>query len=132
MGRVFINIAEKPSIAKDMAKHLSGGSFRKERGASQYNPNFFFQYNLHGETVEMIVTSVIGHIEELVFESKWKRWKEHDPLKLLTEAVVTRKVADDKKLVANNIKNMTAGVTDVALWLDGDREGEAICYEVLR
>ena len=132
MGRVFINVAEKPSIAKDIARHLSTGGPRKERGASQYNPNYFFDYNLNGENVDMIVTSVIGHIEELRFGDKWRKWTAFDPVKLLTEAEVIRDVADDKKLVARNIRDMSQNATDVALWLDCDREGEAICFEVLR
>lgn len=104
MGRIFINVAEKNSIAKDIAKFLSGGQFRKERSCSQFNPNFFFNYQLGDEEVQMKVTSVAGHIEDLEFEYQYKQWKAHDPVKLLTEAKVIRQIADDKRSVAKNIR----------------------------
>lgn len=58
-------VAEKPSIAKDISYHLSSNNYDSNliRSPSQYNKNFVFQYQIREETIEMVVTSVTGHIE---------------------------------------------------------------------
>lgn len=51
---------------------------------------------------------------------------------MLQDAPICRQVSDDKKLVVKNIADLAKNATDLVLWLDGDREGEAICFEVMR
>jgi len=47
-------------------------------------------------------------------------------------AKVLKKVDPDKELLVQNLQNLAKNASAVVLWLDCDREGEAIAYEVLR
>ena len=40
-------------------------------------------------------------------------------------------VPKEKRRISENLANLALEATDVVLWLDCDREGEAICFEVL-
>lgn len=63
-------VAEKPSVAKMIAEHLSGGRFRTRRGQSRANQIFEFikWFGPAQEKVKLMVTSVVGHIYGLTFE----------------------------------------------------------------
>jgi len=63
-------VAEKPSVAKMIAEHLSGGRFRLRKGQSRANQIFeFIKYFGPAQTkVKVMVTSVVGHIYGLNFE----------------------------------------------------------------
>ena len=83
-------VAEKPSVAKMIAEHLSGGRFRTRRGQSRANQIFEFikvgtrnirqvvyffitfsfikWFEPAKERCKLMVTSVVGHIYGLNFE----------------------------------------------------------------
>ena len=63
-------VAEKPSVAKLLAEHLSGGRLRTRRGQSRANQIFeFIKYFGPAQTkCKLMVTSVVGHIYGLNFE----------------------------------------------------------------
>ena len=63
-------VAEKPSVAKMLAEHLSGGRMRTRRGQSRANQIFeFIKYFGPAQTkCKLMVTSVVGHIYGLNFE----------------------------------------------------------------
>ncbi|RLN98490.1 hypothetical protein BBJ28_00022903 [Nothophytophthora sp. Chile5] len=84
-----LNVAEKPSVAKEIAAILSSGRSTRRAGLSKYNALFEFPYEVQGQAVRMVVTSVTGHLMELDFDASW-----------------------------------------LVLWLDCDREGENIAFEV--
>ena len=44
---------------------------------------------------------------------------------------VVRNLSPDKIHVAENLKKLSEKVQTLVLWLDCDREGEAIAYEVI-
>ncbi len=62
--RSALSVAEKPSVAKELAAILSNGSARRRQGASQYNGIFDFQCPLDNGQCSMKVTSVTGHLME--------------------------------------------------------------------
>ena len=63
-------VAEKPSVAKMLAEHLSGGRLRTRRGQSRANQIFEFikYFGPSQQKCKLMVTSVVGHIYGLNFE----------------------------------------------------------------
>ena len=62
--RRALSVAEKPSVAKELAHILSNGQARRREGASPYNKIFEFQCPLDNGQCTMLVTSVVGHLME--------------------------------------------------------------------
>jgi DNA topoisomerase-3 len=132
MRRIVLNVAEKPSIAKTIMMFLKQGDSKSEQSASQYNPIFNFRRKfMTDEDALMKVTSVTGHIMEIEFDSIYSEWSKVDPLILIQSAQIHRTFSKDKRGIVDNLKRLSREATDLVLWLDCDREGEAIAYEVL-
>ena len=132
MKRVVLNVAEKPSIANTITAFLKQGESRKETSSSQYNPIFSFTRKfLNDEDATLKVTSVTGHITEIEFDAMYKDWSKWDPLVLIESAQIHKSFSQEKKGIIENLKRLSRQCTDLILWLDCDREGEAIAYEVL-
>lgn len=72
-------VAEKPSIAKIITEHLSGGRFRQRRGISRACQTYeFVEYFKPARgRCRLIVTSVIGHVYGLTFENQRGLRPEH-------------------------------------------------------
>ena len=90
MPRIILNVAEKPSVARSLTDVLSrgGGAPRREGGGGM--PLFSFPYTLPGVgAVEMRMTSVAGHVMELIFEGgRYQKWGGCTPLELFDAPVV--------------------------------------------
>jgi DNA topoisomerase-3 len=67
-------VAEKPSIAKAVAEHLSGGSYRTENGGTQYNKNYLTDFDFRGRWghCDVVVTSVSGHMTGSDFPPQYR------------------------------------------------------------
>lgn len=78
----------------------------------------------------MHVTSVLGHIKNFAFPDKCKNWK-GTPFELLYTTPLERRVIESAKAVVSNLREISKGVSTLVLWLDCDREGEAIAFDVL-
>ena len=63
--RKVLSVAEKPSVAKELAAILSNNQARSRVLASQYNRVFEFQCTLDNAQCNMAVTSVTGHLMEV-------------------------------------------------------------------
>ncbi len=106
-----LNVAEKPSVAKEISRILSNGKYStvcvlaasppqtiqfklmvllymQRKGFSQYNNIFEFMYDMNGQTCEMVVTSVTGHIMDVDFPAQYKAWSSCDPVALFDAPVV--------------------------------------------
>eukprot|EP00899_Mesostigma_viride_P001798 jgi/Mesvir1/11619/Mv00025-RA.1 len=129
MVRRVLNVAEKPSVAKELAIILSRGQFSTRDGFSQYNRIFTFQYAIRGVPCEMVVTSVTGHLMEIDFIERYRKWSSCPPVALY-DAPILKKVAGDKEDLARTLRREAAGCSWLVLWLDCDREGENIACEV--
>ncbi|PGH15987.1 hypothetical protein AJ80_05363 [Polytolypa hystricis UAMH7299] len=131
MARILC-VAEKPAIAKAVAQHLSGGSFRTRpiRG-NQYVKNYEFDFSFPPPwgNCSVTMTSVIGHLTMLDFESQWRGWNSCPPGRLF-DAPVVDYVAKDKMGIAENIQSLARHSKVVFIWTDCDREGEHIGMEV--
>ncbi|CAD6202248.1 unnamed protein product [Miscanthus lutarioriparius] len=125
-----LNVAEKPSVAKAVAEILSHRSMQSRAGRSQYNRIFEFNYAINGRSCHMLVTSVTGHLMELEFDDRFRRWHSCDPAELF-HAPVRKSVLQDKQPIKQTLEEEARRCQWLVLWLDCDREGENIAYEVI-
>ena len=64
------------------------------------------------------------------FEAGYQNWEKVNPIDLF--GAPTQKVeSNPKNHVVKNLKKESKGIDYIVLWLDCDREGENICFEVL-
>ncbi|KAI1808598.1 prokaryotic type I DNA topoisomerase [Daldinia bambusicola] len=124
-------VAEKPSIAKAVAGHLSGGQAQSHNTPEKYIKNYVFEYDFGHPwgRCHVTMTSVLGHITSAVFPPEYKRW-EHPPPDRLFDAPVNIIIAEDKTKVADNIEKQARYANALCIWTDCDREGEHIGYEI--
>uniref|UniRef100_A0A7N0U0N6 DNA topoisomerase n=1 Tax=Kalanchoe fedtschenkoi TaxID=63787 RepID=A0A7N0U0N6_KALFE len=126
-----LNVAEKPSVAKAVAGILSRNQgLRVREGRSRYNKIFEFSYVINGQPCEMMMTSVIGHLMELEFGDRYRKWNSCDPADLY-HAPVSKHVPEDKKDIKRTLEEEARKCQWLVLWLDCDREGENIAFEVV-
>ena len=131
---VALNVAEKASVAKSVSMLLNGGQPRKEDSLSQYNPVFRFDYILENGNVEydMLFTSVRGHIMGYAFGPQNKKW-DLNTSRDLYNADIYHNLIPDSKIIKDNIISIARKyrINTLILWLDCDREGENIAFEVV-
>ncbi|KAE7997552.1 hypothetical protein FH972_002178 [Carpinus fangiana] len=119
-----LNVAEKPSVAKAVASILSRNQgLRTRDGRSRYNRIFEFNYSINGQPCHMLVTSVTGHLMELEFEDRFRKWHSCDPADLYH--------VPDKLDIKRTLEEEARRCQWLVLWLDCDREGENIAFEVI-
>ena len=124
-------VAEKPSVAKEVATILSNGSHIQSRQAfSPYNriwelPSVEFR----GNRSRMSITSVSGHLCEADFGEAY-RWGRCQPEALFTAPLHTH-VRDSNENIKKTLQQEAKKHSILFLWLDCDLEGEAIGFEVM-
>ena len=126
-----LNVAEKPSVAKEVSRVLSNGGCSSRRGASQYNMIWEFPYTVMGQRCDMVFTSVTGHVMGLDFPPSHRGWNTCNPRELIDGARVVKQVDKGKEKVAENLRKEASRCAWLILWLDCDREGENIAFEVM-
>ncbi|KAK4567071.1 hypothetical protein RGQ29_003062 [Quercus rubra] len=131
-GMKVLHVAEKPSVAKSVATILSrnNGGLRTREGRSRYNKIFEFSYSINGRPCHMLVTSVTGHLMELEFQDRYRKWHSCDPADLF-HAPVHKFVPEDKLDIKRTLEEEARWCQWLVLWLDCDREGENIAFEVI-
>ncbi|KAJ0612116.1 putative DNA topoisomerase transcription factor interactor and regulator CCHC(Zn) family [Helianthus annuus] len=126
-----LNVAEKPSVAKTVSGILSRNQgLRMREGRSRYNKIFEFNYAIQGQPCQMMFTSVTGHLMEMEFEGRYRKWHSCDPVDLF-EAPIRKHVPEDKLDIRRTLEEEARKCQWLVLWLDCDREGENIAYEVV-
>ena len=123
-----LNVAEKPSVAREITRHLGGGAEERRQVHGSWVAEFPFV--LRQTPCRMVVTAVRGHLKELDFGEECKGWKSIPPGQLFRAPVVwsVNKGGRDLDLM---LKQLARQCQWLVLWLDCDREGEAIAFEVL-
>nr|CAB3457482.1 unnamed protein product [Digitaria exilis] len=140
MAPTVLMVAEKPSIALSIASALSGGRMSTRKGSTDVHE---FDGKFQGSYAKFKVTSVIGHVLSVDFPPAYQNWEGTDPMDLF-EAPVLRSECNPKVLtrlsspfflkpahIRRHLAQEARGCTNLILWLDCDREGENICYEVI-
>ncbi|XP_022774853.1 DNA topoisomerase 3-alpha isoform X2 [Durio zibethinus] len=126
-----LNVAEKPSVAKSVSAILSRNQgLRVRDGRSRFNKIFEFNYSIRGQPCHMLFTSVTGHLMELEFEDRFRKWHSCDPADLY-HAPVRKFVPEDKVGIKRTLEEEARRCQWLVLWLDCDREGENITFEVI-
>lgn len=128
--KTVLMVAEKPSLAHSIAKFLSKGQMSTRKGLNgacsvhEYNGQF------NKEPARFKMTSVCGHVMTLDFHHKFNNWDAVNPQELFT-ATTLKKEANEKLQMPKFLQHEGKGVDYIVLWLDCDKEGENICFEVL-
>ncbi|KAL6713422.1 DNA topoisomerase [Lecanora helva] len=132
MARKILCVAEKPSIAKSVSQHLSGGHVNtRSITGNPYIKNYEFDFNFGqpwGHS-PVTMTSVLGHLTGQDFPSHYQVWRSCDPCSLF-DAPIETGVHNDKKSIADNIAQQARYAKALFIWTDCDREGEHIGSEV--
>ena len=123
-------IAEKPSIARTISKILSKNQNlidkTKELGWCHYS----FKGKFRDKKANFIVSAVSGHIYQTEFLRKHQNY-DIDPIELFDVPLVKKETNEDAFLNIDWLKQIAQNQDILCLWLDCDREGENICYEVI-
>lgn len=127
MAPTVLMVAEKPSIAASIASCLSSGRAIVRRSFLDVHE---FNGNFKGFPVRYRVTSVIGHVLSVDFPPRYQNWETTDPLDLF-QAPVVKSESNPKAHVCKHLQQEARGCDYLVLWLDCDREGENICFEVI-
>lgn len=120
-------VAEKPSIALSIATALSSGKMSTRKGSTEVHE---FDGKFQGCSAHYKVTSVIGHVFSVDFPGKYQDWTTTDPLDLF-QAQIVKSESNPKAHIRGHLSKEALGCEDLVLWLDCDREGENICFEVI-
>ncbi len=124
-----LNVAEKNSVARELCNQLSGGrnqlSVRPARNGIYVAD---FPFSLNNAQAQMTVTAVRGHLKELDFPDEYRQWRSVDQDTLFTCPI---KISIAHNDLATNLRQLSREADWLILWLDCDREGEAIAFEVL-
>ncbi|EAS04755.2 DNA topoisomerase I (macronuclear) [Tetrahymena thermophila SB210] len=123
-------VAEKPSIARSIAEALGGAGFTTRKGICKFSNVFTFYGHIFGKKALIKVTSVIGHIYTSDFTQEYQDWRRVDPYKLFN-ATTLKKETNPNSQIIQHLQKEAMGASYLILWLDNDREGENICFEVL-
>ena len=129
---MILSVAEKPSVAKELANIIGQGRASRRNGASPYNPMFDINgCEWRGGQANMIITSVTGHLMEIEFEAAYKGWGSCNPQELFTAPII-KHVKKENEGIKTNLTKEAKKCQFLLLWLDCDLEGENICYEVIQ
>ncbi|XP_023029815.2 DNA topoisomerase 3-beta [Leptinotarsa decemlineata] len=129
MKSVFM-VAEKPSLAASLANILSNGNNTSKKGFNgacsihEWNGTFL------GAPARFKMTSVCGHVFGVDFISKYNNWDRVDPVELFS-CPIEKKEAMPKLKMPSFLAQEAKGAENLVLWLDCDKEGENICFEVM-
>ncbi|CAX42976.1 DNA topoisomerase III, putative [Candida dubliniensis CD36] len=122
-------VAEKPSIAKAVANILGGGRTSLRDSSEKFIKNYDFTFTFKPEDgpCQVTMTSVVGHITNLEFESAFA-WGKCVPGRLFDADILT---VITKKAVHENIAKEARNADKLMIWTDCDREGEYIGFEIM-
>uniref|UniRef100_A0A670JYZ8 DNA topoisomerase n=1 Tax=Podarcis muralis TaxID=64176 RepID=A0A670JYZ8_PODMU len=129
--KTVLMVAEKPSLAQSIAKILSRGNMSSRKGLNGACSVHEYTGSFIGQSARFKMTSVCGHVMTLDFIGKYNNWDKVDPAELFSKAPTEKKEANPKLNMVKFLQVEGRGCDCIVLWLDCDKEGENICFEVL-
>lgn len=123
-------VAEKNDAAKGIAEIMSDGRSRRKEGMSVYNKIYEYEYNLFGQNVTVVMTSVSGHLLGLEFKTQFKKWHSCNPV-LLFDAEVEKYCPENSVKIKRTLEREARQCQALVIWTDCDREGENIGFEII-
>ncbi|KAF4532850.1 hypothetical protein B566_EDAN001453 [Ephemera danica] len=128
--KTALMVAEKPSLAASLASILSNGRSTSRKSINSACSVHEWNGNFRNESVRFLMTSVCGHVMTLDFISKYNNWDRVDPAELFS-CPTEKKEAVPKLKMPALLGKEAKGCDYLILWLDCDKEGENICFEVM-
>ncbi|CAH1962023.1 unnamed protein product [Acanthoscelides obtectus] len=129
MKTVFM-VAEKPSLAASLASILSNGKNTSRKGFNGACSVHEWNGMFGNSPARFKMTSVCGHVFGVDFTSKYNNWDRVDPVQLFS-CPIEKKEAMAKLKMPAFLAAESKGSDNLVLWLDCDKEGENICFEVM-
>jgi len=125
-------VGEKPSISAAIAAALAPSdcdtqSFKRP-GIEGAPPVYEFRGKWRKGAANYKITSVAGHVFSFDFPDSYQDWDLCDPVELFDAPLVKKPT---KGSVVTNLRECGRGCDYLVLWLDCDREGENIAFEVI-
>ncbi|CAF4968388.1 unnamed protein product [Rotaria sp. Silwood1] len=128
---IIFMVAEKPSLALSISQILSNGQLSSRKGfnnvCSVHEWTGKFQSN---PSARFRMTSVAGHVFGLDFVPRYNNWDKVDPSELFAGETLKKEASPNHHMPAF-LEKESRGADVIILWLDCDKEGENICFEVL-
>lgn len=129
MPSVFM-VAEKPSLAASLANILSNEKSSTRKGFNGACSVHEWYGTFQNVSCMFKMTSVCGHVMGVDFISKYNNWDRVDPVELFS-CPIEKKEATPKLKMPAFLSAEARGCDYLVLWLDCDKEGENICFEVM-
>ncbi|XP_029713941.2 DNA topoisomerase 3-alpha [Aedes albopictus] len=126
----YLNVAEKNDAAKNIAGLLSRGSSYRREGYSPYNKIYEFNYSIRGQQVQMVMTSVSGHLLNHEFLPSFRGWHSCNPEQLF-DAPVRKSCTENMDKIKKTLEREVRHCQTLVIWTDCDREGENIGFEII-
>ncbi|KAL4719029.1 hypothetical protein ACJJTC_001219 [Scirpophaga incertulas] len=128
--KTALMVAEKPSLAQNLANILSNGKCTTNKASNSACAVHEWNGTFKNEVVRFKMTSVCGHVMSLDFTGKYNNWDKVDPVELFS-CPTEKKEAVPRLRIPAFLAQEARGCDYLILWLDCDKEGENICFEVM-
>ncbi|NXI49685.1 TOP3A topoisomerase, partial [Chloroceryle aenea] len=128
--RKVLCVAEKHDAARAIAELLSNSRMRRREGFSKFNKIYEYDYQMFGQNVLVVMTSVSGHLLAHDFKLPFRKWHSCNPLALFDaeiEKYCPENYVDIKRTLEREVQQCQA----LVIWTDCDREGENIGFEII-
>ncbi|XP_055337807.1 DNA topoisomerase 3-beta-1-like [Paramacrobiotus metropolitanus] len=131
--RTALMVAEKPSLAQTIAEILSNGKLNSRKAFNRACSvhEFTGQWPNSGEPIFFKMTSTCGHVMGVDFPGRFNNWNATDPAELF-DCPVQQIEANPSLAIPRLLHQEAKGADLLVLWLDCDKEGENICFEVIQ
>jgi len=107
----------------------AGQHVAKRKGVSPVAPVYEFRGVFRGYAAHYRVTSTVGHMWSLDFPREYNDVNKVEPSALFDAP--TQQMEDPRPRMSAHLAHEASGAHALVLWLDCDREGENICFEVM-